>query len=108
MLGVVGSLLLAGDQQNVNSGDRGPTNILLYSIYGTFCTDIGIIYTTPDEIQAITLLRYYHVRYIYVGDLERYAYAQQSTTGLDKFDHMVGDTLRIVYRAQGVAIYEVL
>ena len=71
-------------------------------------TDIGIIYTTPDEIQAITLLRYYHVRYIYVGDLERQAYAQQTTTGLDKFDHMVGHTLRIVYRAQGVTIYEVL
>jgi len=71
-------------------------------------TDIGIIYTTPDAVQAITLLRYYHVRYIYVGDLERQAYAQQSTSGLDKFDHMIGDTLRIVYRAQGVTIYEVL
>ena len=71
-------------------------------------TDIGIIYTTPDEIQAITLLRYYHVRYIYVGDLERQAYAQQSTAGLDKFDRMVGDTLRRVYRTQGVTIYEVL
>jgi YYY domain-containing protein len=71
-------------------------------------TDIGIIYTTTDTFQAITLLRYYHVRYIYVGDLERQAYAQQSTAGLDKFDHMVGDTLRVVYRADGVTIYEVL
>ncbi len=71
-------------------------------------TDIGIIYTTPDTVQAITLLHYYHVRYIYVGDLERKAYTQQSTAGLDKFDRMVGDTLRIVYRAQGVTIYEVL
>lgn len=57
---------------------------------------------------AITLLRYYHVRYIYVGDLERQTYAQQTTTGLDKFDQMVDHTLRIVYRAQGVTIYEVL
>jgi len=71
-------------------------------------TDIGIIYTTPDEVQAITLLRYYQVRFIYVGELERQAYTQQSTIGLDKFDHMVGDTLRVVYRAQGVTIYEVL
>ena len=71
-------------------------------------TDIGIIYTTPDGVQAITLLRYYHVRYIYVGDLERQVYAQQSTVGLDKFDRMVGQTLRVVYRAQGVTIYEVL
>ena len=45
---------------------------------------------------------------MYVGDLERQAYAQQSTAGLDKFDHMVGDTLRVVYRAEGVTIYEVL
>jgi hypothetical protein len=43
-----------------------------------------------------------------VGDVERQAYAQQSTEGLDKFDHMVGDTLRIVYRSEGVTIYEVL
>ena len=71
-------------------------------------TDIGIIYTTPDEVQAITLLRYYQVRFIYVGELERQAYTQQSTIGLDKFDHMVDDTLRVVYRAQGVTIYEVL
>jgi YYY domain-containing protein len=70
--------------------------------------DIGIIYTTPDEVQAITLLRYYHVRYIYVGDLERQAYAQQSTVGLDKFNRMVGDTPRVVYRADGVTIYEVM
>jgi uncharacterized membrane protein len=71
-------------------------------------TDIGIIYTTPDTAQAIELLYYYHVRYIYVGELEREAYAQQSTAGLDKFDKMVGSTLRLVYRLDGVTIYEVL
>jgi uncharacterized membrane protein len=71
-------------------------------------TDIGIIYTTPDPAQAIELLYYYHVRYIYVGELEREAYAQQSTAGLDKFDRMVGNELRLVYRSDGVTIYEVL
>ena len=70
-------------------------------------TDIGIIYTTPDAAQALELLRYYHVSYIYVGDLERQAYAQQSTAGLDKFDRMVGDSLSIVYRSDGVTIYKV-
>jgi YYY domain-containing protein len=70
--------------------------------------DIGIIYTTSDAAQAIELLYYYHVRYIYVGELEREAYAQQSTAGLDKFDDMVGSTLRLVYRFDGVTIYEVL
>jgi uncharacterized membrane protein len=71
-------------------------------------TDIGIIYTTPDPDQANELLYYYHVRYIYVGDLERQAYAQQSTAGLDKFDRMVGNELRLVYRSDGVTIYAVL
>ena len=70
--------------------------------------DVGIIYTTPDPNQANQLLRYYHVRYIYVGELERQAYATQSTTGLDKFDRMAGSVLRIVYRHDGVTIYEVL
>ena len=70
--------------------------------------DVGIIYTTPDLNQANQLLRYYHVRYIYVGELEREAYATQSTTGLDKFDRMVGNGLRVVYRHDGVTIYEVL
>ncbi|HEY6541927.1 MAG TPA: DUF2298 domain-containing protein, partial [Ktedonobacteraceae bacterium] len=70
--------------------------------------DVGIIYTTPDPNQANQLLRYYSVRYIYVGELERQAYAAQSTSGLDKFDRMVGSALRIVYRHDGVTIYEVL
>src|SRR5258706_9557164 len=69
--------------------------------------DIGIIYTTPDPAQAIELLYYYHVRYIYVGELERQAYAQQSTAGLDKFDKMIGNALRLVYRSDGVTIYAV-
>src|SRR5579884_3023689 len=71
-------------------------------------TDIGIIYTTPDPAQALELLYYYHVRYIYVGELEREEYAQQSTAGLDKFDAMVGSSLRLVYRSNGVTIYEVM
>jgi YYY domain-containing protein len=71
-------------------------------------TDIGLIYSTRDSAQAVELLHYYHVRYIYVGPMERQLYAQQSSAGLDKFDHMVGDTLRVVYRSDGVTIYEVL
>ncbi|HVB73569.1 MAG TPA: DUF2298 domain-containing protein, partial [Ktedonobacteraceae bacterium] len=70
--------------------------------------DVGIIYTTADTNQATILLHFYHVRYIYVGELEREAYAVQSTVGLDKFNRMVGSTLRIVYRLDGVTIYEVM
>jgi uncharacterized membrane protein len=71
-------------------------------------TDIGLMYTTVDTAQTLELLHYYHVRYIYVGDLERQVYAQQSSAGLDKFDHMAGDSLEVVYRANGVTIYEVV
>lgn len=70
-------------------------------------TDIGIIYSTTDTTQAIELLHYYHVRYVYVGELERQLYAQRSSAGLDKFQQM-SDSLHVVYQAYGVTIYEVL
>jgi YYY domain-containing protein len=69
-------------------------------------TDVGIIYSTTDPEQADALLHYYHVRYIYVGALERQLYAAQSSSGLDKFDHMAD--LHVVYRSGGVTIYEVV
>jgi uncharacterized membrane protein len=71
-------------------------------------TDIGIIYTTREQNLAFLLLHEYHVRYIYVGALERQIYTQQSTSGLDKFDAMVGSSLRVIYRYGGVTIYEVI
>jgi uncharacterized membrane protein len=71
--------------------------------------DIGLIYTTHDVALALELLHHYDVRYIYVGDLEREAYAPQSSAGLDKFDSMAQQGfLRLVYRQDGVAIYRVL
>lgn len=73
-------------------------------------TDINIMYTTADGALALELLHYYHVRYIYIGPLEQQLYGNQPTNanGLSKFDRMVGDTLRIAYRASGVTIYEVI
>ncbi|HZU01979.1 MAG TPA: DUF2298 domain-containing protein, partial [Ktedonobacteraceae bacterium] len=71
-------------------------------------TDIGLIYSTSDSAQATQLLHYYHVRYVYVGPLERQLYAQHSSAGLDKFERMVGGALRVVYRSDGVTIYEVV
>ncbi len=71
-------------------------------------TDVGIIYSTTDSEQALELLRYYHVHYIYVGPLERETYAAQTSAGLDKFEHMVGQSLRVVYRSDGVTIYEMM
>jgi YYY domain-containing protein len=71
-------------------------------------TDIITIYTTTDEAQALELLHYYHVRYVYLGPLERQTYGQQFPVGLAKFDHMAGSSLRVVYRSGAVTIYEVL
>jgi uncharacterized membrane protein len=68
--------------------------------------DVATIYTTPDTTQALDLLHHYHVRYVYVGTLERQTYAANSSASLDKFDHMAG--LRVVYRSGDVAIYEVV
>jgi YYY domain-containing protein len=69
--------------------------------------DINTIYSTPDASTAISLLHFYHVRYIYVGALEQQLYGQ-SSPGLEKFQRMVGSSLRVVYNVEGVTIYEVL
>ena len=71
--------------------------------------DISIIYTTTDPTLALELLHHYNVRYIYVGDLERQAYAPQSSAGLDKFARMVQQgSLGLVYYRDRVTIYSVL
>ncbi len=69
---------------------------------GNRLADIGTIYSTSDTTQALTLLRSYSVRYVYVGALERNAYG---TLSLSKFDHM--PDLHVVYHENSVIIYEV-
>jgi YYY domain-containing protein len=69
-------------------------------------TDINIMYTTADSSLTVELLRYYHVHYIYVGPLEQQLYGPSN--GLEKFNKMVGTTLRIVYNSNHVIIYEML
>ncbi len=72
-------------------------------------TDVSLIYSLPDPTLAIELIHHYHVHYIYVGALERAAFAPQSSAGLDKFKHMVQDgMLRVAYDRDGVTIYEVV
>jgi uncharacterized membrane protein len=52
------------------------------------------------------MLDKYKVRYIVVGPLERAYYLQ---IGLNKFETMAEDgTLRVVFRNEGVTIYEVV
>ncbi|HEU5229080.1 MAG TPA: DUF2298 domain-containing protein, partial [Ktedonobacteraceae bacterium] len=71
-------------------------------------TDVGTIYSTTDAGQALELLHYYHVHYIYIGQLERDLYAAQAPARFDKFERMVGSTLRVAYRSNSVTIYEVV
>lgn len=64
--------------------------------------DVKAIYEGQDPAQAATLMAKYGVRLVYVGDLER---AYYPASGLAKFDRM--DGLSVVYRQEGVTIYEV-
>ena len=85
--------------------------------------DVETIYNTPNPVQALGLLRQYHVSYIYVGIAERgdpnnYAEEVQrqghpragyDPAGLAKFDRMVSaGQLQVAYHKLGVTIYRVL
>ena len=66
--------------------------------------DVQEIYYTPDEGRALRLLSKYHVAYVYVGQIERAAYA---SAGLAKFDQMLGSYLSMAYENPTVKIYQV-
>jgi YYY domain-containing protein len=68
--------------------------------------EIARMYNDPIPALMEPLLDKYHVRYIIVGPLER---AYYEPTGLRKFDQMVDEgTLQVVFRNDGVTIYEVV
>ncbi len=93
---------------------------------GNRSADVETIYNTPDAAQALTLLRQYHVSYIYVGIAERgdhgdpLYYTEEvqvqghprlgfDPAGLAKFDRMVSaGQLQVAYRKLGVTIYKVV
>jgi len=62
--------------------------------------DIATIYQTPDQRQALTLLKRYGIKYVYVGGLEREKYKMTSPS-LRKFDAIMD----LVYDRGGVRIY---
>jgi uncharacterized membrane protein len=66
--------------------------------------DVHAIFSDPDSARAAALLARYHVRYVYVGPLERIRYP---AAGLAKFDR---DPARwhVVYENAQVKIYEVI
>jgi len=84
-------------------------------------TDVEQFWSTADPATARSFLREYHVRYVYLGQLERTCYVTATTAqGYDtcvpmpaaavaKFQTLTQDgTLRSVYQKDGVTIYEVI
>jgi uncharacterized membrane protein len=68
--------------------------------------DIAYIYNEIVPALVEPMLDKYNVRYIVVGPLERAYYLR---IGLNKFETMADDgTLRVVFRNEGVTIYEVV
>ena len=66
--------------------------------------DVNKIYSTTDPSEAMSLLRRYGVRYVYLGQLERLYYP---ASGLAKFEGALGDNLEKVFQNEQVAIYRV-
>lgn len=72
----------------------GHTNVL-----GERLNAVKLIYTSADPAFTMSMLRAYHVRYVYVGAAERLTYGPQ-------VDHFSTFLIR-VYAQAGVTIYEV-
>jgi len=63
-------------------------------------TDVSTIYNSPDQHQVLAMMARYHAQYLYVGMLERSKYDKANLQRFASF-------MKIVYHAEGVAIYEV-
>lgn len=79
--------------------------------------DVGAFYDTPDPQAALAFLHAYHVRYVYLGELERacpyhdpYGPCRpMSAAALGKFTQLEQmGVLRAVYHNASVVIYEVV
>lgn len=83
--------------------------------------DVRRIYASTDVGEKRTLLRRYGVRYIVVGDVERFTVIQAPFAGatqpaepyappegLAAFDQMLGTDLRLAFESGNTRIYEVL
>lgn len=69
------------------------------ALQGTRQADIETLYTTPDWATTQQIINQYHIRYIYIGNLERTAYRVNE----DKFNR----SLKLIYQQGSVSIYEV-
>ncbi len=69
------------------------------SLLGTRQIDIESLYSTPDWAATQLIINQYHVRYVYIGNLERTTYRVNE----EKF----GRYLKLIYQQGTVTIYEV-
>ncbi|GAB4503054.1 MAG: DUF2298 domain-containing protein [Anaerolineales bacterium] len=69
-----------------------------FSLQGAREADIKTLYATPDWQVARDILEQYHIRYVYIGDLERAEPLQE-----EKFSRY----LRLAFQSGNVTIYEV-
>jgi uncharacterized membrane protein len=69
-----------------------------YTPQGNRQDDLTALYTTPDWITAQQIIAMYHIRYIYIGGLERSTYPVNE----DKFYA----NLPIIFQNGSVTIYE--
>jgi uncharacterized membrane protein len=81
--------------------------------------DVRELYQTSDIDRKRFLLRQYNVRYVVVGDVERYSILgdvpaggnpdyYSSPEGIAAFEEMVGEDLEIAFQAERTVVYEVI
>ncbi len=76
--------------------------------------DVKTIYNSTVPAEKLDLLRRYNVRYVVVGDVERYWNYQEapeyyaSEAGLQAFESMLGESLRLAFVSGPTRVYEVL
>ena len=74
--------------------------------------DVHTLYDSTDIAEKKGLLLKYDVRYVIVGDVERYwlygADPYASPAGLAAFDRMVGTTLEVAFRSGTTTVYRVI
>lgn len=66
--------------------------------------EVRLFFSEPDYERVAPLARKLHIKYIYVGQLERIVYPP---AGLSKFDQAVGKYLDLVYENPKTKIYKV-
>lgn len=69
------------------------------SVFAGRENDVKTLYTSNDWVETEAILQKYHVRYVYVGNMEQ---AQYGSLAIEKFDR----NLSKIYDNDGVVIYE--